>query len=295
MSSLSTIPIPTLKFLQDIFFDEQECINFLFNKDILYKPQECINCHSKLSREAQLFRCTNRSCRKSVSILKDSFFAKNRIKCSDTMLIGYLWLCKATYTSIIQITGHSPNTISNYMKYFRELVTDTLEDDTTMIGGVDIVVEIDESKFGKRKYHRGHRVEGVWVLGGIERTEEKKCFIETVSNRSSETLLEVISRHVAPGSIVHTDLWKGYMEIENILNMTHNTVNHSQNFVDPNTGTHTNTIEGLWNGIKLRISPRNRNKDTIEDHLLEFVWRKKNKNDIWGGFINALKTTGYFE
>jgi hypothetical protein len=32
------------------------------------------------------------------------------------------------------------------------------------------IVEVDESKFGKRKYHRGHRVEGVWVIGGVERT-----------------------------------------------------------------------------------------------------------------------------
>ena len=35
------------------------------------------------------------------------------------------------------------------------------------IGGIVIVVEIDESKFGKRKYHRGHKVDGVWVVGMV--------------------------------------------------------------------------------------------------------------------------------
>ena len=33
------------------------------------------------------------------------------------------------------------------------------------IGGKDVVVEIDESKFGKRKYIVGHRVTWGWVFG----------------------------------------------------------------------------------------------------------------------------------
>ncbi|KZR97001.1 Uncharacterized protein APZ42_008350, partial [Daphnia magna] len=43
------------------------------------------------------------------------------------------------------------------------------------IGCFGITVEIDESKFGKRKYNRGKRVEGVWVVGGVERISGK-CF-----------------------------------------------------------------------------------------------------------------------
>uniref|UniRef100_A0A915CXL8 Transposase n=1 Tax=Ditylenchus dipsaci TaxID=166011 RepID=A0A915CXL8_9BILA len=33
-----------------------------------------------------------------------------------------------------------------------------------------LLVEIDESKFDRRKYNRGHRVEGSWVFGGISRS-----------------------------------------------------------------------------------------------------------------------------
>jgi len=39
----------------------------------------------------------------------------------------------------------------------------------SILGGEGAIVEIDESKFGKRKFHRGHRVEGVWVFGAFER------------------------------------------------------------------------------------------------------------------------------
>ena len=37
------------------------------------------------------------------------------------------------------------------------------------IGGNGVEVEIGKSKFGKRKYYTGHRVEGQWVFGGREK------------------------------------------------------------------------------------------------------------------------------
>ena len=36
------------------------------------------------------------------------------------------------------------------------------------IKGLGIEVEIDESKFGKHKYHRGHHVDGVCIFGSIK-------------------------------------------------------------------------------------------------------------------------------
>ena len=44
----------------------------------------------------------------------------------------------------------------------------SLMEDSQSIGGEGKVVQIDESKFGKPKYHRGHHVEGQWVFGRIE-------------------------------------------------------------------------------------------------------------------------------
>lgn len=111
--------------------------------------------------------------------------------------------------------------------------------------GTPIIVEIDESKFGKRKDNRGHQVEGVWIVGEVERTEERKLFLTTVPDRSAETLLAVIKKFLRSGSIIHTDCWAAYNRLaeQEDYELVHRTVNHSEGFIAPD-GTHTNTIEG---------------------------------------------------
>jgi hypothetical protein len=73
-----------------------------------------------------------------------------------------------------------------------------------------IIVEIDETKLGKRKYHRGHWVEGVWVIAGVERTGEKRFFAVEVADRTAETIKEILDEYILPGSIIYTDCWKSY-------------------------------------------------------------------------------------
>jgi transposase-like protein len=147
----------------------------------------------------------------------------------------------------------------------------TLDLEDVAIGGKDIIVEMDESKLGKRKYHRGHAVEGVWILEGIERTVERKVFIAKIEDKTENTLMDVIRKHVKTGSIIYTDMWKGYASLSTDGSFQHLTVNHSPNFKDPVSGVHTNTIEDTWNGIKQMTRPRNRVEEGIEEHLWEFI------------------------
>ena len=49
-----------------------------------------------------------------------------------------------------------------------------LEEHHHKIGYSGIIVQNDECHLGKRKYNRGHKVDGVWVWGGIEQNNEKK-------------------------------------------------------------------------------------------------------------------------
>jgi hypothetical protein len=71
------------------------------------------------------------------------------------------------------MTEISNRAVTEYFAHLKQLVADDVEENEAIIGGPGIIVEVDESKFGRRKYNRGHRVEGCWVFGGVERTEER--------------------------------------------------------------------------------------------------------------------------
>lgn len=84
--------------------------------------------------------------------------------------------------------------------------------ESVVIGGPGIIVEIDETKLGKRKYNRVHRVEGILVVAGVERTPERKIFLCEVENRSVMTIKEIFQTNVLPGSIIFTDFWASYFQ-----------------------------------------------------------------------------------
>ena len=81
----------------------------------------------------------------------------------------------------------------DWSSYCREICLRAYVDNPAQVGGIGKHVEIDESKFGKRKYWRGHHVDGAWVFGGCER-ESGKVFMEVVEKRDAETLMPLIKK-----------------------------------------------------------------------------------------------------
>ena len=212
------------------------------------------------------------------------------------MVFLYYWLTGASTKQLGLYTGWSKKTVQKWIAKIQELITELVVHDHQLIGGPGIVVEIDESKFGKRKYNRGHRVEGSWVFGGVELTPERRFFAVVVPNRSAATLLPIIKAHIAPGSIIRSDYWKAYdiIPFQHGFDYVHEKVNHSKEF-KTHDGVHTNTIEGTWNGVK-RVTPiRKRTKRNLPGCLFEFIWRRRNEANLWNGLIQALKDIFYEE
>jgi transposase-like protein len=285
--------IPPRRELNNLFSSNDDARKYLLERRVFYFSRRCSRCLGPASLNANLIRCTTDGCRKSVSLFAHSFFARSRLKLNETLELAYYWLCGSSYNAALTMTGHSSPTVTEYYRFFRELVSSSLEDTDICIGGEGIIVEIDESKFGRRKYNRGHAVEGAWVVGGIERTSDRKFFAEVVNMRDAVTLLDIIDRHVLPGSIVHTDCWRGYDQLSRLIGLEHHQVNHSKEYVNKIDGTHTNTIEAKWGALKRKISIRGRVKDHLQSHLMEQIWRNKHCTSLWTSFIDALRDVHY--
>ena len=169
--------------------------------------------------------------------------------------------------------GINKNTIVDWFNLCREVCAVYMDQiETEKIGGVGKVVEIDESKFGKRKYNRGRRREGQWVLGGVERGSEE-MFMQIVPSRDAATLLPVIITNVKPGTEIHTDEWRSYARL-NRRGYVHHTVNYSIEFVNPANGAHTQSIECTWAHAKKKYKMMHGFKSTLS-HILSGIYMEK--------------------
>ena len=102
-----------------------------------------------------------------------------------------------------------------------------------------------------------------------------------------DTLLPIIQAHILPGTCVMSDMWKAYACLKN-EGCTHLTVNHSLNFVDPDTGAHTQRIEITWWGVKRSMPRTGISKDLFESYLQEWLWRPHYGDDPFGNTIKHI-------
>jgi transposase-like protein len=161
------------------------------------------------------------------------------------------------------------------------LIRSNHDDRFGKLGGRGKVVEIDEILVAKIKYHRGSGLgrKQIWLFGLVERGEGGRCYLTMVPNRKAETLLRVIFDHVKPHTTIVSDSWSSYNKLTH-LNYRHLTVNHSVNFLDPETGAHTNKIEGLWAQVKRKFKEMNGcSRVHLQSYIDEFMWRQNNGLD----------------
>ena len=287
----------TIKFCKEIglFPGDISCPNCGTNLTTLYKFK---------NRSSNTFRyqCNKRSCRRkgvknTVTLRANTWFNEARISIRKSLFMTYCFIHQMSYKDTMRETAITCNDFGEYIETSRETVCDykrycrdvcfniVSEMSVTKIGGYGLTVEIDESKFGKTKYHKGCHIKGQWIFGAICR-ETREFFVVPVDKRDSATLIPIITSKVFEGSTIISDCWKSY-DCLSQHDFEHLRVNHKYNFVDPETLAHTQNIENLWWQIKRQLPETYTKHEQLYLHLSEYMWRKSkhHKCDLYLEFL----------
>ena len=210
-------------------------LTFLQETNILPKSQMCDKCNQELSSPKSrgnfvYYQCGK--CKSKISSRKGTILANAKISFRRFILLAYSF-CQFnwTYDQTQQEScvtsdesdgessgGHSlsSRTINKFFTLFREIICDHMYESlksVVKIGGPGLTVEIDESQFGKRKYHRGTIIgrRFALVLGGICRETGEMFLVQCPENkRDRPTLEKIILEHVEKGTKIYTDGWASY-------------------------------------------------------------------------------------
>lgn len=224
---------------------------------VLYVPLCALQNYSR-AVDLVIWRRTVKRCKRTFSIRKRSFFEKSHLELWQIIGITYIWCrtagssCALSYKDIKhELNIGSQHSTVDWNQFCRDLCVSYFINYPEPIGGLGRVVEIDESLFSKRKYEIGRLVPQQWIFGGYEPGKKERLFNSWSKSRCSN-LMPIIHLWILPGSIVWSDIWTAYKNLP-APTYLHGTVNHSVNFVDPQTGVTTNHIEAMWCQAKAKI------------------------------------------
>jgi transposase len=165
-------------------------------------------------------------------------------KNTQLRLLEYFVL-EVTARSAANLLDIHPNTAALFYKKIRQIISFHLALQASEV--FDGCIELDESYFGGvRKGKRGRGAAGkVAVFGILKRGG--KVYTVVVEDTKSSTLMPVITRKIAPDSIVYTDTYKSYNALD-VGSFHHQRINHLTHFAKGKN--HINGIENFWNQAK---------------------------------------------
>ena len=287
----------------DVLKDSETCIEWLMEQELLPRSRNCPKCKKEMKLEIGIHGWGRFRCRKKHSsggpverqLTQNTLFEGAKITSMKAVLLIYAFATKMSFDQAIRETSlegeqTSSETVTDWYSYCRETCMDTLDCkyDEGEIGGEGHIVEIDECKIGRRKYNKGRMIDGHWILGMIDREGGFRLEICPNNKRDRATLEELIKKHVAPGTTIMTDCWRGYDGL-NQQGFEHFTVNHKYHFVNPETGANTQMIESNWRPLRKRLSRGGVKDEQLAMHMCEFLWRKDMVDQKMDAFIGMLQ------
>ena len=165
-----------------------------------------------------------------LNLREDTIFKHSNINLKISILVFSTWALDFTPSQAKLVFPILPSvdTISVLFQKYRQLSEKAYYDDILQspLGGANRIVQIDETLVSKAKNSKGRALKQkpMWFFGGVD-SLTGRTFIEYVSNRSHNTLLPMIQKFITKSSIIHSDEWRAYSQLNNI-GYFHRTVNH---------------------------------------------------------------------
>jgi len=252
----------------------------------------CVTVSRERGILGEVFFC--RRCKARYSILTDSLFQEIRLPVRKEMQLLYFWSCLTPVLVVHRLTNNRRTSICKQYKLFRKIASWKLLQvpELFLLGGVNHVVQIDESVITRRKYNVGRVVPQVWILGMLD-TTTKRGIVVYIKDRSARTIIKEIYKYVLPGTEIWTDRWRAYDQLSTLGGVspyTHKSVNHSTNFVDPVTGANTNYVEGYWSRLKGFCRKKQvMHSPLLAQHIEHFMWFETYGSDGASTFQNIIQ------
>lgn len=160
--------IPPIHALGEIFADEGKAVQYMIERGVLEFDGElgyCKHCGTKtpcsfkkrwgedtttLERSNMKLKC--RTCRRVTSLFYGTVFENKRILKNKILLLMYLWVTKTSQKMMVTMMGIKKDTLRRLTKNLRqscEAFFATEVGGKVQIGGPGVIVQIDESKYGK--------------------------------------------------------------------------------------------------------------------------------------------------
>ena len=110
-----------------------------------------------------------------------------------------------------------------------------------------------------------------------------------LSHEETKKHLPIIKEFVLPGTTVHSDGWGACNNLGN-NGYEHRRFIHEENFVDPETGVHTQGLEAYWSRAKHKIKAVYGSRlNLVLSYIDEFLWRERFGKNSDESFYNMLK------
>ena len=271
-------------------------INRLIPQEIICPKCQTVKNVTNISNSRCNVRINNTKCNYGASIFKNTFFENAKIDIKKIIMLLYEWGFDTPMEFAEWKYKINQSTVSRWFKVFRNLAMDLYDFNlNNPIGGPNIIIQIDECCITKNKYRQGRILSyQKWIFGGVMHGDNSKFFFEYVQRRDENTLLEIIRRKILPGSIIMSDMWGGYRNLERYLeenNYLHLQVNHRENFINPITGANTQSIEAFWSIIKKNLRKRGTNLGNFEDvqmKIKENLFKKKYRENLFEIMIDYI-------